>query len=641
MPRTPLTPPRFPSIAELAGLLLCAAALPVLGVPAADAPKPPVDTGLSQQLRQQIDSECYGFVDHDPGLVRGFPVDASFQLQRDGYPWARFTSTANLLVQSEDVWVGGAGLACGSAPPGGSVNLVVRRDKHIPTRSTLDLNEHGGWSLLHETSLLETDRVNWRVAVREERWRDVQGSRSHSTDLATQAGWQLADSTRLRLDLESRRTEGPSDVGWPAADGLVWPADRRQSIAQDWSRYEGRQLGSLLALEHAFNADTQLRVGWSRVRSTNSVNDLYIESVGAHQFEAVAYVYPDQRQTFDALHAELGQHFSALGAANQLSIGASDLKVSGPDQARPAQSLGAWQPGVSLAAPAALPATLARSLVSRESRLTLRHVVRWTGWHANVALVASRFHDDNGGASPSESTVSPTVSLAWLPSEAWQLQLTSGRGATGRQYASITSRTPQRIAQPGRSTEHELGLRWSQGAWGAGVGVFELTRPYRFEQQTVSVWRGRETHRGLEGTLRWKAADESASVVFTSQALRTQVTGTGDATLDDKKPPGVPGRRAKLYAESRLPRAPDWTLSLSGSAVSRRPTFDDNRVFAPGYAQADFGLQWQGQLGAAPVSVLLAVENLTNRQAWESVGGGVAYPLLPRSVGLTLVLSRL
>ncbi len=616
---------------------------PAQAVQPNEHPAEPIDTGLAQQLRQQITSECYGFVDHDPGLVRGFDVNGSFQLQRDGYPWARFEDTANLLIERQDVLVSGAGLGCASAPPGGAVNLVTRREPQMPSRSTLETNAHGGWSLRHETAPVRTQALNWRLAAREEHWRDALSDRSHTTDLASQLDWNLGEMTRLRLDLEWRNGHGPFGVGWPATDALSEPADRHQSNDTPWSRYRSHQEGSLLALEHGLDADTQLRLGWSRVRYVENRRELYLDPPagqnGQPPFDAVAYVYPDQRHRFDAWHGELNHRFTAWGASHRSSLDLSALKVGEPDQDRPAQFLGPWQPGTPLGVPQDLPATGERRLLSRETRFSWRHSARWTAWQANAALIASRFRDDNGSAAQSASALSPTLSLAWTPDASWRVQLTSGRGATGRQYASITSDTAQRILPPGHSTEHELGVRWTRDTWSAGIGLFELTRPYRFEQQNVSAWRGHQTHRGLESTLRWAAPDERASIVFTTQALRTQVTGTGDSSLDGKRPPGVPARRGSVYAEARLP-APAWTISILGTAVSKRASFDDNLIFAPGYGRIDAGLNWHGPWGSTPLSVMLTIENLTNRRAWEAAGSGVAYPLATRGVGLTLVIGE-
>lgn len=605
---------------------------------ASETPVVPIDTGLGQQLRQQVGSACYGFVDHDPGLIRGFEVSGTRQLQRDGYPWAHFEGGSNLLIEREDVLVGGAGAACSSIPPGGAVNLITRRDA-LPTRTVIGIGQHGGLNVLHETGLVKTERLGVRVALRADHLRNPAHATGRLGEAATQIDWQLTEAGHLRFDLEWLRANYPWGVAWPAWDSMPAQFDARRSLDPVWSRYRVRQLGTLLAYEHTVSADTQVRVGWSRVRAAYEANDVYLSpTADPGRFDVTAYAVPLQRDRFDALHADVEHRFDAFGVKQRWNVGASRLTVSTPDSAYPAQELGEWSPGEPLDAPQPLPAEASRRLTSREARLTVRHVAQLGDWHTQLGAVASRYEDSNGSASLRSDAVSPQGSVAWQFAPQWRVQATRSRGTTARQYASLTSDTPERIAAPGRSDEQEVGLRWTGRGWSAGGGLFELTKPYRYQRETVTVWRGRERHRGAEATLSWTRADDAARIVFTTQVLDTEVSGTGDPALDGMKPPGVPSRRGSLYAEAPWPGAPAWTLSLLGEAVSRRPTFDDNRVYAPGHARWDAGLQWRGSLAQTAVAVLFTVQNVGGREGWEDVGGGVGHPMLPRRVGLTLTL---
>jgi hypothetical protein len=98
--------------------------------------------------------------------------------------------------------------------------------------------------------------------------------------------------------------------------------------------------------------------------------------------------------------------------------------------------------------------------------------------------------------------------------------------------------------------------------------------------------------------------------------------------------------RATLYVEQRLGAESPWTLSVSAEGVSRRATFDDNAVFAPGYLRWDLGLQWVHRFGSVQSSVLFTVQNVTDAFAWRYVGGGLAYAMPLRTFGITLSLER-
>lgn len=677
----------LPGVLTLLGVLAgwaCAPASAAVtgGVPVAELPTlppPSSDTGLGQQLRQQLESGCFGFVEHDPGRVRGFDVDPAFQLQRDGYPWAQFEGGANLLIEREEVLVGGAGAACGHAPPGGTVNLVTRRDAGLPSRTVLEVGQRGGFSLLHEREAWVSpprpgtralggtgglapvappapaaeeggEPLRARLALREERWPDPAGNRFDLSEAALQLDWRVDPAGLLRLDLGWLAGNLPSGAGWPAAEALPPRPDPRTSLEQPWSRYRFHQTSLLAAYERALGEQTRLRLGASRVHLGARWAEWYLEPLpgpaetaparAAGPFQTFAYAVPRHESRFDGLQLDLSHGFDAGGARQQVFVALSRTRLDEPDDDFPEQPLGLWRPGEQVAAPLYLPPLAARCLVSQEQRLTLRHSAAWAQWQTQVGGVWSRTRDDNGTGRRQDLSFSPTASLTWRPSPAWRVQYTRSAGVTARQFASLSSATPAQIAAPGRSTEQELGLHWAgEGGWSAGAGVFELARPYRYERETVSVWRGRQTHQGVEAALGWANGQDTARLVFTAQALRARITRTGDPLLDGLQPPGVPERRASLLGEMPVPGAPAWSLSLLGEAVSRRPTFDDNLVFAAGYARWDLGLQWRGQVAGRNALVLLTLQNATGRRAWEDVGGGTAYALAPRQLALTLSLT--
>lgn len=188
----------------------------------------------------------------------------------------------------------------------------------------------------------------------------------------------------------------------------------------------------------------------------------------------------------------------------------------------------------------------------------------------------------------------------------------------------------------GIADETELGLRYKSNKWELGIGRFDLSRPYRFELQTVTVWRGEQHHQGWESTLQWASDDDLAYIVLTTQWIDAVVTSTGDNTLDGKRPPSIPDKYASLYADYRLGKGSAWTASISAEAVSKRATFDDNAVFVSGYGNWSSGLEWQGKGRYHKTSAQLTIQNLANRYAWGDAGGGYAYPIDERTIGLSM-----
>lgn len=598
------------------------------------------DTGLAQQLRQQLSSDCYGFVDHDPEQIRGYEVNGAFQLLRDGYPWARFEDSANFLTQREEALVGGPGLGCAYTAPGGIINLVSRRGRESLRRAVAEFDQYGTANTRIEAPWHMGERLAGRLAGGFERFRDAAENEDRTGDLAVNVDLDLTRDTRLRLDAEWRRADWSSGVGWPAFEDLPTRIERSTSLTQPWARYRFDSLATLVALEHASSPETLWRAGITRVRYRADWHDLYLEPEDGNAFTLVDYVYPDQDYRFDAWHADVTRRGRIGQVAHSLRAGFSRLRAEEPDQVRPGQTVGSWRQGAVLPPVDPLPASAARELISEETRLSLSDTVRWGPWFGTLGLQYALFEDDNGSASLETARWLPVLSVGRSLTDQLSLVATRSWGAYGRQFASLTSENPALIQPATVSTETEIGIRWRGDQIRAGLALFEISRPYRFERQVVSVWRGEQRHRGIEATLQWHSDKTGTRVAATTQLLDASVTGTGEAALDGKQPPGVPSARALLYVEQRLGAESPWTLSVSGEGVSRRATFDDNAVFAPGYLRWDVGLQWTHHFNSVQGTVLLTIQNITDAFAWSDVGGGLAYPMPPRTFGITLSLEQ-
>lgn len=83
--------------------------------------------------------------------------------------------------------------------------------------------------------------------------------------------------------------------------------------------------------------------------------------------------------------------------------------------------------------------------------------------------------------------------------------------------ASLSSSPPDHLQRPGKSREDELGVRRQANGWQVGMAAFAISKPYRFEQQTVSVRRSSQEHRGYEATLGSDAIPAANTSVTTTR----------------------------------------------------------------------------------------------------------------------------
>lgn len=599
-----------------------------------------LDTGLAQALRQQLSSECYGFVEHDPTLIRGYAVNDAFQLLRDGYPWARFEASANLLVEREEALVGGPGLSCAYTAPGGTINLVTRRGDDPLKRVVIEADHHGALNVRAETPWQIGDSLAGRVASRGERSRDAAANEDWTNDLTTNTDVALGANTRLRLDTEWRHGYWTSYVGWPALVDLPESIDRQTTLNQEWARYRFDSLSTLVAVEHASSPSTLWRAGMSRVRYASDWDYLYLEPGAAQGYDLVDYAFRDQPSRFDGWQADVTHRAQTFGIGHTIKAQVAYLSAGTPDADVPGQRVGPWTQGAELPYAAGLPPSAERTLTSSELRVSVLDRMVWGPWFGALGGQFAVFKDDNGGADMQTVRWLPVLSLGRSLYDKLSLIATHSWGAYGRQFASLTSATPSQIQPAAVSRETEVGLRWSGEALRMGVAGFAVSRPYRFERGVVSVWRGEQKHRGIEATAQWQWEKYGTMVAATTQVLDARVEGTGEADLDGKRPPGVPSSRGSLYLEQELGAESPWTASGSAEAVSERATYDDNAVFAPGYVLLSVGIQWEHRFASTRCAVLATVQNLADSFAWQDVGGGVAYPAPPRTFGATVTIEQ-
>jgi outer membrane receptor for monomeric catechols len=491
------------------------------------------------------------------------------------------------------------------------------------------------------------------TALRRERARDQAGDTFQSGEFAGLFDFALSDRTRLRLNLELARGFGDGQAGWPAFTSLPSRFNRRITTAQrGWAGYRVNSDSALLAIEHAVSDRTLVRLGHSIIRYKGSWTDLFLDPVAGPgagsvpQYTLTGFVNRDQDFASNAWHGDITTRWQWAGAQHRSIAALTQIDTNEPDRLWPGQTVGLWTLGTQLPAIALLPATAQRRLVSNETRLTLRNTAQWKAFEVGLGLQIAKFEDATrdfvgpGAAlgQVSRTLVLPAITARYAVSESVSVVATHSRGGTGRQFASINSTTPGQILPAVVSEESELGARWSHGPWSIGMALFQISRPYRFEQQNISVWRGLQAHEGVEATVQWRSEDELTSVAFTAQSLRASIQGTGDPTLDGKLPPGLPRHRATWFAEHRLGKDSDWTLNFAGEARSKAATFDDNQVYADGFVRLDAGLLWRISSMKRSPTLQLNVENLTNRFAWADIGGGIVFPLPRRRVFITLTV---
>jgi iron complex outermembrane recepter protein len=144
---------------------------------------------------------------------------------------------------------------------------------------------------------------------------------------------------------------------------------------------------------------------------------------------------------------------------------------------------------------------------------------------------------------------------------------------------------------------------------------------------------GAARHRGLEAEAEWRLGD--VSLRGSAMWLRARREGSVEPMLNGLQPTNVPQRSLKAQAAWNLPGVPGLTLLAFVSHEGQRQVLPDNRIATPGWTRLDLAARWAATLGSQRWVLRLALDNATDRRAWQEApfqfGHAYLYPLAPRT----------
>lgn len=236
--------------------------------------------------------------------------------------------------------------------------------------------------------------------------------------------------------------------------------------------------------------------------------------------------------------------------------------------------------------------------------------------------------------------LNPRVGLTWRQTGALALFASVGSvrreptrddmfvGADNLDAANAASILPLDHVRPEHVVDYEAGATWTRPTLRVSANLFamefrEEIAPVGALSLTGSPLRvnvGASHRRGVEGELRWQAADAvslDASIALIDARLHRYLDAASGRTYRNVRSRLTPRAVATQALAWRLPRG----LSLQAEAreLSESPLTNtgDRRAALPGFVLADVGLTWTH--GATAISV--RVNNVLDRLAY---GGGYA-----------------
>ena len=128
---------------------------------------------------------------------------------------------------------------------------------------------------------------------------------------------------------------------------------------------------------------------------------------------------------------------------------------------------------------------------------------------------------------------------------------------------------------------------------------------------------GQQRNQGVELTLDGEVAP-GLRLIAGGAWVDAQLRNTPGGSQDGNKAPGVPSLTANANAEWDVPAVTGLTLTGRVVATGEQPVDAANTLEIEGWSRFDLGARYVALVGARPLTLRAAVDNVANKRYWAS-----------------------
>lgn len=609
--------------------------------------------------------------------IRGYPLDLATGLRFNGLTIAGEQPIALEDKQQVEVLKGLAGLQAGVMEPGGVVNFVSKRPADV-REVTLGTDSHGSryGALDAGTWLTPTFGVRANLA-----WEDIHSYVHHADGrrnfYALAADWRITPDATLELDSDYQASAQRSVSGYQLLGGDALPeqADPTRMLGfEPWQQPVGVHASNTSArLTYALSDEWRLRLAAGHSRSV--INDNVAFAYGCFYSPACAsgqpgnffapngdydvydYRSPDDTRIDDEARAVLEGRFDTGGVSQQLTVGASAFRRLNDQRADVYDYVGTANivdrdPPYFAPSPNQ-PGPSERRLTSwQHSLFALDRLHLGEQWQLIAGGRFVRLHErayGSDGAPERDTRMSralPQAAVLWQPSEPLTTYLSYSEGLSLGMEAPYWTSNDGQMLPPRLSRQIEAGVKYDLGdALNLTGALFHIRQPYQFAQPDRSaagftfVQHGEEVHTGLELGANGRVSD-NLSLTASASFIRARAQDTGTSAYEGHQVANVPRLRTAIYADYRLPFAPQLSLLGGWRYASPNVATPDGRVRVAAYHVFDAGLRYATTVGGHALTARLSIDNLFNHFYWRDTGSAYGdsylFPGAPRLARLSV-----
>lgn len=235
-------------------------------------------------------------------------------------------------------------------------------------------------------------------------------------------------------------------------------------------------------------------------------------------------------------------------------------------------------------------------------------------------VVNDSFNGTSGariGQGYDESATTPAAAILFKATDAISVYANYIEGLSQGAMAPNTAANAGEVFMPYKTRQKELGIKFDLGEFAHTVSVYQIKRPSSYTDPFTNVFSfgGEQRNRGIEWSV-FGSPIQGVRLMGGIAYSDAEITRAAVAANQGRQATGVPRWQAKLGAEWDVPALRGLTLTANAAVASRQYLSADNTLSVPGRTVFDVGARYAMNVSGRPLTVRLAVNNVTNKAYW-------------------------
>lgn len=578
--------------------------------------------------------------------IRGFPIDWTNTMRRDGMPVAPYYDVPLENVERIDVLKGPSGFLYGVNSPGGTVDYVLERPTQDRfTSVTSEVRSYDGYYGAVDTGGPVGDgRFGYRFNAAGEKV----GNFGHSGDLrrtfvSGALDWAVSPRALLQFnfDYQNKRLAAQPVIGTQPDGSLPPQFDPRTLLGQPWLQYRTNtyNVGGRFDFKLTGNWTFTTQIAQSYNNRDAAFPDIYSVASNGDILSGDIFLSPDQSFRVLSTNTFVSGKFDTGPLGHQLVTGVSTRNYEarqGGFGVMPITVGNLFSPVYSLAQSTAFPAkTVEKNF--QPSAFISDLIDIGSHWSVMLGVRHVGYRDDSyapsaAGAHYRTSVTVPSAGLVFKPLPSLSTYASYAEGFEQGGVAPFNARNAGQNLAPVKSKQYEAGVKADIGGkLTVDAAVFRIEKTLQYVNAAdYYVQAGTQRHTGIELTANGRLTRD-LSIVAGAAYLHTEQQDTGDPATNGKRAANVPTFQASAFLDYRIAAVHGLGVDAGVYYVGARPLDAANTVSLPGYVRVDAGARYRTRIGGHSTTFRAGVQNLTDKRYWAAANYNAVWPGQPRT----------